>query len=225
MIREAAGWGWAVIICTARPVRAMRLAVPAWFGDHYWAACNGAWVLRKEEILRRVEMSHERALYWIEALKQHEMHYFIEAGDSLYSDGEMRGDFVGACNGLDALGDGGVCKVLVNVRSEDEVARVRDLMPADCGFVVTDSGGLAQIAHRDCDKLSAVEFVLEREGLGLDDVIAFGDDHNDMSLVAGSGCGVAMGNATDELKAVADHMALTNDEDGVGVFLEGVLFP
>jgi hydroxymethylpyrimidine pyrophosphatase-like HAD family hydrolase len=224
MIGEAVRRGWTIVLCTARPVRAIRMAVPAWFEGFYWAACNGAWVLQGGRVLQRVELSYSSARYWIEALKERGLHFFIEAEDRLFSDQPVPDDFVGACYGLDQLGEGGVCKVLVRARSREEVAVVRGLMPADCAYVVTDGGSLVQIAHRACDKLRAVAYVLGREGIGLDETIAFGDDNNDISLVRGVGCGVAMGNATDALKAVADHVTGTNDQDGVGAFLEGVLF-
>jgi Cof subfamily protein (haloacid dehalogenase superfamily) len=224
MIGEAVRRGWTIILSTARPVRAIRLAVPAWFEAFYWAACNGAWVLQGGRVLQRVEISYGSALYWIDTLNEHGLCFFIEAEDRLFSDQPMPDDFVGACYGLDQLSEGGVCKVLVRARSPEEVALVRRLMPAECAYVVTDGGGLVQIAHRACDKLGAVAYVLGREGIALDEVIAFGDDNNDVPLLRGAGCGVAMGNATDELKAVADHVTATNDQDGVGAFLEGVLF-
>ena len=50
-------------------------------------------------------------------------------------------------------------------------------------------------------------------------VIAFGDDFNDMEMIQHAGMGVAMGNAVDELKTLADHVTVTNDQDGFAVFL------
>jgi hydroxymethylpyrimidine pyrophosphatase-like HAD family hydrolase len=96
-------------------------------------------------------------------------------------------------------------------------------MPAECAYVVTDGGRLVQIAHRECNKLNGVKVVLDREGIELDRVIAFGDDRNDIPLVMGAGCGVAMGNAIEELQKVADCITASNDEDGVGQFLKGLL--
>jgi Cof subfamily protein (haloacid dehalogenase superfamily) len=223
MIAEAARRGWPIIVSTARPVRAIQAVVPAWFGAFYWAACNGAWVLKGGQILRRVEIPREGALYWIQALKERGLHFLIEAEDQLFSDQQVPEDFWGACHPLDELGEGGVCKVLVSVRSQEEVDAVHSLMTAQCAHVVTDGGRLVQIAHRECSKLRAVAYILGREGMALEDAIAFGDDNNDIPLVRGAGCGVAMGNATDELKAVADWITGTNDEDGVGSFLESAL--
>jgi 5-amino-6-(5-phospho-D-ribitylamino)uracil phosphatase len=224
MIREATRQGWTIIISTARPVRAIRFVVPEWFEDFYWAACNGAWILKGGRILRRVEVSHEIALYWIDVLSQHRLCFLIEADDKLFTDQQMQDDFIGQCYSLNQLGEGGVCKVLVRPRSWEQVEVVRSLMPAECAYVVTDGGKLVQIAHKECNKLRAVEYILGREGRELDKVIAFGDDNNDIPLVMGAGCGVAMDNATDELKEVADHITVTNDKDGVGEFLRGVLF-
>jgi len=223
MIQEAARRGWTIIISTARPVRAIKLAVPAWFAKFYWAACNGAWVLRDGQVLARAEMAYETALYWIEALSEHGLDFFIEADDRLFSDQKMPDDFLGECHALDELGKGDVCKVLVSVRSREEVQTIRALMPTECTYVVTDGGKLVQIAHSDCNKLSAVQYVLRRERMALEQLIAFGDDYNDIPLVREAGCGVAMGNATDQIKEVADHITSTNDQDGVGEFLVGIL--
>lgn len=51
-------------------------------------------------------------------------------------------------------------------------------------------------------------------------VIAFGDAENDLEMLQMVGLGVAMGNATDSVKAVADYVTASNDEDGVGRAVE-----
>ena len=48
-----------------------------------------------------------------------------------------------------------------------------------------------------------------------EEIIAFGDGENDMEMLQFAGIGVAMGNATDELKAQADYVTDTNENDGV----------
>jgi hydroxymethylpyrimidine pyrophosphatase-like HAD family hydrolase len=45
--------------------------------------------------------------------------------------------------------------------------------------------------------------------------MAFGDAQNDKSMLEFAGYGVAMGNACEELKAIADEITLTNNEDGI----------
>lgn len=51
--------------------------------------------------------------------------------------------------------------------------------------------------------------------ISIEDVIAFGDNYNDETLIRKAGIGVAMGNAVDALKACADEVTLSNDEDGI----------
>ena len=82
---------------------------------------------------------------------------------------------------------------------------------------------LVQVIPYGASKAAALHWLLERWGLSLDEVIAFGDDVNDVEMVAEAGLGVAMANAVPEVKAVADRITTTNDEDGVAAVLEEFL--
>lgn len=57
-------------------------------------------------------------------------------------------------------------------------------------------------------------------GIRKDEIMAFGDGLNDMSMLEASGFPVAMGNAVDELKAAAGYITLTNAEEGVAAAIE-----
>ena len=61
--------------------------------------------------------------------------------------------------------------------------------------------------------------------LGVDpaDTVAFGDCTNDLSMLRAAGLGIAMGNALPEVKAAADQVTLSNEEDGVAAALEVLL--
>ncbi len=54
-------------------------------------------------------------------------------------------------------------------------------------------------------------------------IVAFGDEDNDLEMLEYAGRGVAMGNGIDQVKAVANDVTLTNEEDGVGVYLAELL--
>jgi hydroxymethylpyrimidine pyrophosphatase-like HAD family hydrolase len=54
----------------------------------------------------------------------------------------------------------------------------------------------------------------------LSDIIAFGDDYNDMEMLKNCGVGVAVANACDEAKSAADYVCGSNDEDGAANWLE-----
>ena len=51
-------------------------------------------------------------------------------------------------------------------------------------------------------------------------IIAFGDEDNDLEMIDYAGTGVAMGNGIEQLKSVANHITLSNEEDGIAIFLE-----
>jgi len=79
-----------------------------------------------------------------------------------------------------------------------------------------------EIASKEISKLSALSFLLNRmyPVIELEDVIAFGDNYNDVEMISGVGHGVAVANAKPEVKAVANEITLGNKEDGVAITLE-----
>lgn len=78
-----------------------------------------------------------------------------------------------------------------------------------------------EVAPRAISKATALELLLQnRFGISLHEVIAFGDNYNDIDMLQAVGMGVAVGNARDEVKAVAKHITLNSIEDGVAVAIE-----
>ena len=73
----------------------------------------------------------------------------------------------------------------------------------------------ADIIPLNCGKGNAVNAVLNYYGLSKDEAIAFGDGRNDIEMLEAVGTGVAMGNAIDEVKARADVICKSVEEDGV----------
>lgn len=54
-------------------------------------------------------------------------------------------------------------------------------------------------------------------------IIAFGDEENDLEMLEFAGHGIAMGNAIDSLKTIADDVTISNEEDGIAVYLNELL--
>lgn len=78
---------------------------------------------------------------------------------------------------------------------------------------------LIELAPKSVSKLSAIQLLLSSDE-SLADVISFGDNYNDMEMLQHSGCGVAVGNAREELKSIANHITLKNTEHGVANFIQ-----
>jgi Cof subfamily protein (haloacid dehalogenase superfamily) len=75
----------------------------------------------------------------------------------------------------------------------------------------------------EVSKGRALEALSLHLGMSLGEVMAVGDGTNDITLLSRAGLAVAMGNAPDEVKAVADHVTLDVDQSGLGVAVERFL--
>ncbi len=77
-----------------------------------------------------------------------------------------------------------------------------------------------EITHREASKGVAVTKLCQLFGLSPAQVLALGDSGNDASMLKAAGLGVAMGNAPDAIKAIADAVTARNDEDGAAIAIE-----
>jgi 5-amino-6-(5-phospho-D-ribitylamino)uracil phosphatase len=70
------------------------------------------------------------------------------------------------------------------------------------------------------NKWEGIQHVARRHGIEPEQIIAIGDDVNDVPMLQQAGLGVAMGNARPEIQAVAKRVIKSNHEDGLAQFLE-----
>ena len=70
------------------------------------------------------------------------------------------------------------------------------------------------------NKCTGVEELAAMHGISMENVMTLGDYDNDMPMIKAAGLGVAMGNALEKVKAAADYVTDTNDNDGVGKAIE-----
>ena len=74
---------------------------------------------------------------------------------------------------------------------------------------------MCEVLRRDASKWTAVLHLAELWGVEPSAICAVGDDVNDLPMIQGAGLGIAMGNAAPEVKAVADRIAPSNNDDGI----------
>ncbi len=77
-----------------------------------------------------------------------------------------------------------------------------------------------ELTHREVSKGRAVEWLARRWEIPREEVIAIGDQGNDCSMIEWAGLGVAMGNAAEGVKAIANHIAPSAEEDGVATVID-----
>ena len=78
----------------------------------------------------------------------------------------------------------------------------------------------ADVTARGADKGEGLKTVARHFGFPIGSTMAFGDGGNDVRMLQVAGIGVAMGNANDSIKAVADYVTASVDDDGVKKALE-----
>lgn len=76
-----------------------------------------------------------------------------------------------------------------------------------------------EIMPAGTSKGAALNWLADYLGVSMEQVVAVGDNLNDSAMVTAAGLGVAMGNGHSELKALAGHITLSNDEDGVAAVI------
>ena len=103
-----------------------------------------------------------------------------------------------------------------------DLAAFRNKFESVVHILVTDEGHLVQISSIRASKEQALIALCKEMGNTPDQVMVFGDDYNDLGLFRICGWPVAMGNAIEELKALAKEVTDTNDRDGVARVLEKV---
>jgi hypothetical protein len=100
----------------------------------------------------------------------------------------------------------------------ENTAFVKELLTDDFYLVIANDG-VGMIMHRDATKSNAVAALARHWGIAREEIAAFGDDLNDIDMLQYAGTGIAMGNALDGVKAVAGEVCLSNEEDGLALWL------
>ncbi len=95
--------------------------------------------------------------------------------------------------------------------------------PNDLAEVTASDIAWVDIGPAGLTKATGLNDVCTRLGLSMDTVAAIGDHFNDLPMLRAAGFSGAMGNGIAEVRATADIVVPSNAEDGVAVFLDGIV--
>ena len=82
----------------------------------------------------------------------------------------------------------------------------------------------SEITKKGINKWVAIEELAKKLNIKQEEIIAIGDNVNDNIMIKNAGLGIAMGNATDEIKNIADYTTDTNTNEGVKKAIEKFIF-
>jgi Cof subfamily protein (haloacid dehalogenase superfamily) len=215
--------GIETVISTGRPPRFTIDQLPKEIVRDYVVCYNGARIYYQNKLIQETFLRTEVVKSLIDFLTEFE--FGMEFEDQLYVNFDIN-KIIPSIAG----------RPMIELEAFHSINKVlivnNDLFPMDhflnqfapyCKIFVTDSGRLIEIMDRTVSKANAIEWITRREGLNLNEVVAFGDDANDREIIESVGLGVAMANAIETLKQCADEVTLNNDEDGVAIILERIL--
>ena len=136
-----------------------------------------------------------------------------------FPDGEIGGTIT--MHSVEELISEPVARVIIRAPehpAEEFSAIVHDLGLTGTSYYIGYSAWV-DLAPEGVSKASGLEFVCERLGIDRADVLAVGDGHNDYEMLEWAGRGVAMGHAPERVKAIADAVTGSIEEDGLATEL------
>ncbi|NUS16529.1 MAG: HAD family phosphatase [Streptomyces sp.] len=109
--------------------------------------------------------------------------------------------------------------------TDDELTRAAAEVVGDLVSATMAGAGIVELLPVGLTKATGLSLAARRLGVAPAETIAFGDMPNDIPMFEWAGHGVAMANAHPELKAVADEVTASHDEDGIALVLERLFGP
>ncbi|TFH90599.1 Cof-type HAD-IIB family hydrolase [Vibrio ouci] len=109
------------------------------------------------------------------------------------------------------------------VAAPDTLTAISKTLPAQYReeFTVVQSAPIfLEFLNKDSNKGVGIKAIADHMGISAEHVICMGDAENDHHMIKYAGLGVAMENAMEETKAIADHITLSNNDDGVAAVIE-----
>ena len=114
-----------------------------------------------------------------------------------------------------------VLKAVVFDDDDEKIQKLRDgIMETGIVSVSQSMKHNLEVMNKGVTKGNAVRILAQMYGINREEIIAIGDNENDISMIEYAGLGIAMGNAEEILKRAADHVTGDYQEDGVAEAIE-----
>ncbi|KRK40357.1 Cof-type HAD-IIB family hydrolase [Loigolactobacillus bifermentans] len=227
--------GVKIILCTGRALAAIQpyltqlaLTQP----DDFASTFNGALVqsVDGQQTLQQIELTKTamapivnfaQTVAWpLDVLDFQQVYHLTELGPSRYQ--QMNPNLIFDQTTYQALATQPYSKVVI-ATDQAKIAQGRQHLTAElmANFNIASSRtDLLEFVPKAVTKAAALDTLLAHFGWTRAELMAFGDQANDLSMIESAGIGVAMGNAIPEVKAMANAETVTNDEAGVAKFLQ-----
>ena len=237
-LNAASAQGVYVVLCTGRPYPGVEglLQELDLVNDHdYVVTYNGTLVQQtgSKKALVRFSMTHDDLERVNDYATKYNVHYHAIDEEAIYVPTETVGKYsiheselVGMPIVHQLYKDIPTDKEFVKIMFVDEPEVLENLIEhlsedfKSRYNIFRSAGFYLEVIHPEASKGKAVHHLADKLGLTRDEVMCLGDHENDRDMIEYAGLGVAMGNAIDSIKEIANFVTTTNDEDGVAVAVE-----
>jgi Cof subfamily protein (haloacid dehalogenase superfamily) len=163
------------------------------------------------EVLRRCIAHRDMSGFVVDVAEGYLAQAALEPDNPLHIDYMNYTWVTDFANGIDK--DARKIGMICESQSERLLYGIADSLP---GIYVSDPGGSRwhELLPQGVNKWTALKALAERLSILPEEIAAFGDDVNDTEMIMNAGYGVAMGNAKAAVKAAANYICGTNDNDG-----------
>lgn len=205
-------------------------------------ACNGAYITDLKNIVYKKIMEFKQVEDLLHKFSKNNIKfgvltdhqcYFSHGGDFqnnflIYNqDASAHGlnmDILNMPANLDLLKYKDITKLLAFTRDAEEGEKVKEYISQNTDFTFAFSRkNVLDIGPKNIDKGKGVEILANVLNIPLNQVCVFGDYYNDISMFEKAGLSIAMGNAVNSLKHVADYITDDNNNDGVAKAIERLI--
>lgn len=97
----------------------------------------------------------------------------------------------------------------------DPLQKELQLLFGESAYIAKSKKTYLEVTHPEANKGSALLFLANELGIDRSEIIGIGDNHNDSELLKAAGFGIAMGNAVQKVKDIADYTSFSNNDEGV----------
>lgn len=209
------------VVATARPVRAVRDFLP-WVQYDAGIFHNGAVVWNGAERIGGTGIEESQKIVQKITREKAGVHVAIEADDRLYANFDAQRIWPGiqysSTVNFAELSGKVADKLIIEAHSLEEMAQYRKYIPEHL-YLQLSENAIAMVMNRQATKTKGIQLLAGHFHISQEQIVAFGDDYNDIDMLQSCGIGVAVGNALEEVKRSADRVCGSNDEDGVAHWL------
>ena len=195
--------------------------------------CNGALIKcsRTGKEYHKKALSREHCMEILEYSISSDLNVSLYKDDDIYTNGsynlyiheEIDRAKPHIIDDLKSVVDDSIIKIMVSSKNKSALEYHSDTIYKTYKDILNIYFSLPwfiEVVHKEANKRHALGYLSRHFGIKKEEIIAIGDNFNDMDMIQYAGLGVAMGNAPDYLKEAADYVTRSNNDDGVRHVLE-----